>query len=101
MMKMSEKLPLEGQYLIYKGKPLVREKNVICYGDMTERCYLFMMILTNKKSGNTEIPDNILVQVLTTGENPKIIKQGNKSGLYDAFDIGTIWLERALADPAI
>ena len=55
MMKMSEKLPLEGQYLIYKGKPLVREKNVICYGDMTEKCYLFMMILTNKKSGDTEI----------------------------------------------
>ena len=72
MMKMSEKLPLEGQYLIYKGKPLVREKNVICYGDMTEKCYLFMMILTNKKSGNTEIPDNILVQVLTRGRTPKL-----------------------------
>ena len=101
MIKMSEKLPLEGRYLIYKGKPLVREKNVICYGDMTDKCYLFMMILTNKKSGDVEIPDNILIQVLTTGENPKIIKQGNKSGLYDAFDIGTIWLERELADPAI
>jgi hypothetical protein len=37
---------------------------------------------------------------LTTGENPKIIKQGNKVGLYDAFDIGTVWLERALADSA-
>ena len=45
-----------------------------------------------------EIPDNILVQVLTTGPNPKIIKQGNKSGFHDAFDIGTIWLERALAE---
>ena len=98
---MNDKLPLEGKYSVYKGKPLVREKNVICYGDMTEKCYLFMMILTNKMVGGAEVPDNILVQVLTTGENPKIIKQGNKSGLYDAFDIETIWLERALADPSI
>ena len=37
---MSEKLPLEGKYVMYKGKPLVREKNLICYGNMTEKCYL-------------------------------------------------------------
>lgn len=95
---MSEMKPLEGKYLIYKGKPLVREKNVIIYGDMTEKCYLFLMILTTKTVDGHEVPDNILIQVLTTGENPKILKQGNKSGLYDAFDIGTIWLDRALAD---
>jgi hypothetical protein len=59
-----------------------------------------MLILTNKTVGDKEVPNNILVQVLTTGENPKIIKQGNKIGLYDAFDIGTIWLERALSDSA-
>ena len=95
---MNDKLPLEGKYLMYKGKPLVREKNLICYGDMTEKCYLSMLILTTKTIGNKEVPNNILVQVLTTGSNPKILKQGNKIGLYDAFDIGTIWLERALAE---
>ena len=98
---MSEKLPLEGKYTVYKGKPLVREKNVICYGDMTDKCYLFFLFLTNKTVDGAEVPDNILIQVLTTGENPKIVKQGNKSGFYDAFDIGTIWLERALAEPSI
>ncbi|MBP3556032.1 MAG: hypothetical protein IJY37_01930 [Clostridia bacterium] len=95
---MSEKLPLEGKYVMYKGKPLVREKNLICYGNMTEKCYLSMLILTTKTVGKKEVPNNILVQVLTTGPNPKILKQGNKVGLYDAFDIGTIWLERALAE---
>ncbi len=95
---MSEKLPLNGKYAMYKGKPLVREKNLICYGDMTEKCYLSMLILTNKTVEGKEVPGNILVQILTTGENPKIIKQGTKVGLYDAFDIGTIWLERALAE---
>jgi len=97
---MSEKTALAGKYLMYKGKPLVRENNRICYGDMSDKCYLSMLILTTKNVGSVEVPNNILVQVLTTGENPKILKQGSKSGLYDAFDIGTVWLERALAESA-
>lgn len=88
---------VEGKYLMYKGKPLVREKNVIVYGDLSEKCYLFLMILTTKKENDVEIPDRILIQVLSTDEKQKIIKQGEKSGLYDALDIGMIWLQRALA----
>ena len=55
------------------------------------------MILTNKKENGVEVPDRILVQILSTQEKNKIIKQGEKSGLYDALDIGMVWLERALA----
>lgn len=94
---MENKLPLDGKYLMYKGKPLVREKNVIVYGDMREAYYLFLMILTTKKIGDTEAPDKILIQILSTDGKQTIVKQGEKSGLYDALDIGTIWLERALA----
>lgn len=93
-----EKLPLEGKYLMYKGKPLVREKNVIVYGDMRDEYYLFLMILTTKNVGEIETPDKILIQILSTDGKQTIIKQGEKSGLYDALDIGTIWLERALAN---
>ncbi|MBR0236239.1 MAG: hypothetical protein IJQ37_07270 [Clostridia bacterium] len=94
---MEEKKLLDGKYMMYKGKPLVREKNVIIYGDMREKYYLFLMILTTKKIGDEEAPDKILIQILSTDGNQTIYKQGEKSGLYDAFDIGTIWLERALA----
>ncbi len=94
---METKIPFEGKYITFKGKPLVREKNIICYGNMEDKYYLFLMILTNKKVGGAEIPDKILVQILSTEEKNKIIKQGEKSGLYDALDIGMIWLERALA----
>ena len=58
------------------------------------------MILTNKKVGDVEVPDKILVQILSTEEKNKIIKQGEKNGLYDALDIGMIWLERALQKTA-
>ena len=95
---METKIPFEGKYITFKGKPLVRENNIICYGNMEDIYYLFLMILTNKKIGNTEVPDKILVQILSTEEKNKIIKQREKSGLYDALDIGMIWLERALKD---
>lgn len=94
---MEEKINLDGKYLIYKGKPLVRENNVIVYGDMKDKYYLFLMILSTKKVDNVEQPDRILVQILSTDGNQTILKQGEKSGLYDALDIGMIWLDRALA----
>ena len=94
---MENKIPFEGKYVMYKRKPLVRENNIICYGDMEDKCYLFLMILTNKKENGVEVPDRILVQILSTQEKNKIIKQGEKSGLYDALDMGMVWLERALA----
>jgi hypothetical protein len=97
---METKIPFEGKYITFKGKPLVRENNIICYGNMEDKYYLFLMILTNKKIGNTEVPDKILVQILSTEEKNKIIKQGEKSGLYDALDIGMIWLERELQKTA-
>lgn len=88
---------VQGKYLEYKNKPLVREGNTICYGDKTEKCFLLLEIMSYKKEGGEELPDKILIQVLDSKDPNKIIKQGEKSGLYDAFSIGLIWLERALA----
>ena len=72
---MSEnKALLDGKYLMCKGKPLVREKNVIVYGDMKDKYYLFLMILTEKTlDDGKKVPDSILIQVLDT--DGKIIKQ--------------------------
>ena len=98
-----EKATVKGQYLMYCDKPFVRQNNTICYGDMSDDYVLFMMILTNKtvegSSGKkVEIPDQILVQIISTDLNKKpaerVVKQFNKSGLYDAMDIGLIWLDK-------
>ena len=90
-----EKRPLvSGKYLEYLGKPLVREGDTICYGDMTEKCILVLEIFSSNKE--TGAPENIFVQVIDSKDPNKIIMQGNKKGLTDAFSMGLIWLERAL-----
>ena len=59
-----------------------------------------MNILDAKKQGDIEIATKVLVQIQSTDDdvsfNEKVIKQCEKSNFYDAFEIGTIWLERAL-----
>ena len=90
----------ELKYLEYKGKALVREHDTICYGNMTESHILFMMVMSYRNFGNERIPDNMLIQIISTDKSKsfheRIVKQGEKNGLYEAFDIGMIWLEREL-----
>ena len=88
---------VEGKFIEYKGKPLVRNGNEIFYGYMSDKYYLFLMIMSEKKASrlDVQIPDMVMVQILPTDGSNKPEKQKIVSGLYEAFDIGTAWLERA------
>ena len=85
-----------GKYLMYKGKPLVREAGTICYGDKSEKCILILEIMKYKEVEGGKVPDTILIQVIDSQDPNKIVKQGQKSGLYEAFSLGLVWLEMAL-----
>ena len=87
---------VEGKYLEYLDKPLVREGDTICYGDMNEKCILILEIMSYKEVDGKKVPKNILIQVIDSKDPSKIIKQGSKEGLYDAFSIGVVWLDLAL-----
>ena len=87
---------VEGKYLMYKNRPLVREGDTICYGDMAEKYILIMEIFSYKQENGVKVPDTVLVQVVESEDQNKIIRQGQKSGLYEAFGYGLIWLEPAL-----
>jgi hypothetical protein len=89
---------VSGSHLEYLGKPLVREGNTICYGDMTEKCILVLEIMSYKDVDGKQLPKNILIQVIDSKDPNKIIKQGSKEGLHDAFTMGLIWLEMALKE---
>ncbi len=89
------------EFLTYKGRPLVRKDNVIYYGDMSEKYVVMLQIMSTKEEGDMEIADKVSVQLMDTDSDkrPKdrIIKKSEKTGLYNAMDIGAIWLERELA----
>ncbi len=81
---------VSGKYLEYRGWPLVREENTIIYGDMNEKCILILEIMSYKEN---ELPDKILIQVVDSKDPNKILRQGAKNGLYEAFNLGVIWLD--------
>ena len=87
---------VEGKYLMYKDRPLVREGDTICYGDLAEPYILVMEIMSYKEENGEKMPDTILVQVVESEDQNKIVRQGTKNGFYEAFGYGIIWLEQAL-----
>lgn len=87
---------VDGKYLEYKGLPLVREGNTICYGDMSDKCVLMLEIMSYKKTNDGELPDKILIQVVDPKDPTKILRQGSKSGLYEAFSLGLVWYEHEM-----
>lgn len=87
-------------FLRYKGKPLVRSGNTLYYGDMTEKCVIMMQILSTKTVKDLTVAEKVQVQLMSTDPDlrmkDRILKKSEKTGLYNAMDIGAIWLERAL-----
>ena len=87
-------------FLMYKGRPLVRSGNVLYYGSMAEKCVVMMQILSTKDENDMKMAEKIQIQLLSTDESlrmkDRILKKSEKIGLYNAMDIGSIWLERAL-----
>ena len=85
-----------GKYLEYLDKPLVREGDTICYGDMNEKAILILEIMSYKEENGVRVPKDVFIQVVNPKDQTKILKQGKKEGLHDAFSIGLVWLEMAL-----
>lgn len=88
------------EFLTFQGKPLVRSKNVIYYGDMSEKFVIKLEILTSHKDGDLEVADKIKVMLIKNNaqHTDDIVKSTEKNGMYEAMNFATIWLERALAD---
>ncbi|MGN0443778.1 MAG: hypothetical protein ACI4F5_04095 [Acutalibacteraceae bacterium] len=92
----------ENKFLTYKNKPLVRCGNTLYYGNMSDKFVVMLQILTTKELDGLTIADKVSVQLINTDPDvrphDRIAQKTEKKGLYNAMDIGSIWLERALAD---
>lgn len=92
----------ESKFLCYKDKPLVRKGNEIYYGDMSEKYVVRFEILSSKTEDKLEIADKVSIQLLKNDTDAplkdRISKESTKSSLFEALDIGFVWLERALKE---
>lgn len=102
---MAEKKQKEAKFLTYKGRPLVRSGNTIYYGSMADKYVVMLQIQETKKSEGgkaLDLSQKVLVQLMYTDPDlrvrDRVIKKSEKTGLYNAMDLGAVWLERALAE---
>ncbi len=91
----------EHAVLMYKGHPLMRKDNMIYYGSMADSHIVMLQILETKKVGDLDVASKVSVQLQLTDpavkSRDRVVKKGEKAGLYTALDFGCVWLERALA----
>ena len=91
----------EKSVLMYKGHPLMRMGNLIYYGSMADTHIVMLQVLETKKVGDLDVASKVSVQLQLTDPAAKsrdrVVKKGEKDGLYTALDFGCVWLERALA----
>ena len=92
----------EKEFLTYKNKPLVRSGNTLYYGNMSDKFVVMFQILSTKDLNGISVADRVSVQLINTDPyvrpHDRIAQKTEKKGLYNAMDIGSIWLERALAE---
>ena len=87
---------VEGGYLMFHGKPLVRQGHMICYGNLQDRYVMMMMVLKNKEivlgGKKNQVPEKVIVQIMekdpSNPENRNLVKQFDKGSIHDAFVIG-------------
>lgn len=91
----------EEKVLTFKGHPLMRKDNLIYYGSMADSHIVMLQVLESKKQGDFDIATRVSVQLQLTDpaarSRDRIVKKSEKNGLYAALDVGSVWLERALA----
>ena len=101
---MADKKPKEipeNKVLMYKGHPLMRKDGLIYYGSMADKYIVMMQVLSTEKVGDLDVSQNVSISLQYTDPELKskdrVIKTSEKKGLWNAIDLGSIWLERALA----
>ena len=86
--------------LMYKNRPLVRRDNVLYYGFIDDAFIVKIIEEETEKVGEVDLGTKVTVQLTTNNtqlkDKERIIRQSKKNGLYDALDIGVVWLEEVL-----
>lgn len=85
-------------FFCYKGRPLVRSKDTIYYGNVEDGCVVKMRVKSSNLVKDLNVSGSVSVQMIDTDpETPaeeKIVKVSEKQGLYQALDVAEAWLQK-------
>ncbi|MCI8497112.1 MAG: hypothetical protein HFE85_02520 [Clostridiales bacterium] len=88
----------KSEFLMFKGRPLVRKGNTLYYGDMSEPYVVMLQILDTQQENGIESAKRVRIQLMSTDPDApiseRVSKKSEKDGLYNALDIASIWLDR-------
>ncbi|NLT57642.1 MAG: hypothetical protein GXX99_01610 [Clostridiales bacterium] len=90
------------EFLTYRGKPFVRNDNIIYYGDLADPCVVMLQVLDTMEQDGRQVDGRVSLILMLTDESvraaERILKKSEKVGLYVAMDLAHVWLERALEE---
>ena len=94
----------DGPFWVYKGHPLVRCGDTIYYGSLADPFVVMLKITSTKEIKDLRAADKVSVWLMSTDEEvsplERIQQRCERRGLYNAIDIASVWLERALKKAA-
>ncbi len=103
MTETKEKAAQEG-FLTYKGHPLVRSGDTIYYGTLANPYVVMLKIDSTKDVKGLAVADKVYVTLMSTDPEASLMdriqNRCDRRGLFNAIDIASVWLERALKKAA-
>jgi hypothetical protein len=92
------------KFLEYKGHPLVRKGDTIYYGSLADPYVVMLKISSTKELKDLQLSDKVLVMLMSTDQElsplDRVQQRCERHGLFNAVDIASVWLERALKKAA-
>lgn len=89
---------MEGNYLTYKSRPVVRCGNTIYYGSMRNRCVVMLMIQEQTPDHGVPLATRIKCYLTKTDTSlplpERIVKNAERQTLYDAMELAAAWLKK-------
>ena len=90
------------KFFEYKGRPLVRSGSTLYYGNMYDPYVVMIQVVSTREKDDLTLADKVTIQMLNTDPTVSpmemVVKKSEKTGLYQAIDLASIWLDRALGE---
>lgn len=87
-------------FFTYKGYPLVRNKDMIYYGNMYDDYVIMLQIIETKNIKGLDVASKVKIYEMSTDDSltplEAITRTSEKDGLYEALDLAFAWLKRPL-----